>query len=144
LPLFDELGIHQCICLAAEVYRSCIVYEQQHAYDDHGPLSASDLAELKAGISWIAQSANRRHYLDLLFWMGFIGSLTVTAVTVSSYSHWVLMMAGIAEELSIKTWEDARTVMKRFLWSDLRCERIGRELWKLVEQRAVVVELGDF
>jgi hypothetical protein len=76
--------------------------------------------------------------------MGFIGSLTVTAATVNSYSHWVMMMAGIAEELSINTWEDARAVMKQFLWSDQRCERIGRDLWKLVEQTAVMVGLGDF
>ena len=70
-----------------------------------------------------------------------MGSLTVTAATANSYLHWVLMMAGIAKELGIKTWEDARTVMKRFLWSDRRAEQIGRDLWKLVEQRAGV---GDF
>jgi hypothetical protein len=137
-PLFDEPDIQTCICLAAEVYRSRIIYEQQHAYNSHSPLSASDLADLKAGISRIMQSANRRRYLDLLFWMAFIGSLTVTAATANSYSYWVLMMAGIAEEIGTKTWEDARNVMKRFLWSDRRAEQIGRDLWKLVEQRAAV------
>jgi hypothetical protein len=129
LPPFGEPDIQNCICLAAEIYRSCIIYERQHAYDDHGPLGASDLAELKAGISTIMQSESRHHYLDLLIWMAFIGSLTVTTSTNNSYSYWVLIMTGIVEELSIKTWEDARTVMKQFLWSDRRCEWIGRNLW---------------
>jgi hypothetical protein len=132
-PLFDEPDIQECICLAAEVYRGCIIYEQQHAYYAHCALSASDLAELKAGMSRIMQSANRHFYLELLFWMAFIGSLTATTATVNPHSHWVLMLAGIAQELRINTWEDARTVMKRFLWSDRKCERTGMDLWKLVE-----------
>lgn len=137
---FDEPDIQECVRLAAEVYRRCIIYEQQHANDAHDPLSVSDLAEFTAGIARIMQSTNRRHYLELLFWMAFMGSLTVTIATADSSSYWVLMMAGLAEELGIVTWEDARTVMKRFLWSDRRCERIVREFWLLIEQRAVRVK----
>jgi hypothetical protein len=141
-PVFDEPGVQECVAFAAEVYWRCVITEPPHARATSRPLSAANLAAYVAGIARLMVSAKRDAYLELLFWMIFIGNLTITTAGtttahVDTNSFWAHLMAGIAKELGVAAWEDARAVLRRFLWSNRRCEGVGRELWLAVRRRAV-------
>jgi len=132
--LFIEPDIERCMVFAVKVYRSRVLNEDHQLYT-LSPCSVPEVNKYKAGILRILKSPRRPHYLPLILWMAFIGSLTAGPIPIDSY--WPRLIHELAKELSIETWDEARLLLKRFLWLDRRCELFGRQLWGHVKQMRI-------
>jgi hypothetical protein len=127
--LLEKANLECCVSLAAEAFRIRII--EEYPVEVSASRTFSDLSNLA---SLILSDANWHHYQELLFWISFVGSLSARQATDPQYLYWLQMMLKMTLELDIWGWEDARAVLKKFLWIGRGCEIPGRKLWLQVEQ----------
>jgi hypothetical protein len=79
---------------------------------------------------------NTHGLLNLLFWAAFMGSSGVDAPEIGR--EWSNLIASIAANLGIGTWEEAMSILKTFLWLEPRSEELGKTTWLYAEALMIV------
>lgn len=101
-----------------------------------GPLAAKDLHDCLHRLleTEAPQDFSDRRVLELVLWVAFMGSLALDSV--EGRKVWAAMIGFVARKLGVESWEEARMVLRSFLWLDGRSEVLGRNTWDWVEGMA--------
>lgn len=85
---------------------------------------------LKAALMRTELLVHWRGHFELLLWIAFIGAHTTTQGSLRDW--FALLLSGINSNLGSKSWEQIKSILKKFLWIG-RCEILGSALWFEVE-----------
>lgn len=127
--------IQESVCLAAELFWMRVV--RNYAVSTYGgPLAAKDLHDCLHRLleTEAPQDFSDRRVLELVLWVAFMGSLALDSV--EGRKVWAAMIGFVARKLGVESWEEARMVLRSFLWLDGRSEVLGRNTWDWVEGMA--------
>lgn len=131
----DVPDIQECICLATELYWMRVV-RNYSARTYGGPLTSRELLEsLNRLLSDEHSQLFQENFLELLLWAAFMGSLATDAP--ETVRNWTEMILRVSLKLAVRTWKDARTILKTFLWLEPLSESLGKSMWDQVEAIAV-------
>lgn len=130
-PLLELPDVNLCTCIAAQFFSTVIVAD----FPIHAFPALHSSRNLFNAVSRLL--ALKTHgLLDLLFWAAFMGSL---AVDVPEHlREWLKIIASIAGNLGIGTWEEAMPILKTFLWLEPRSRELGKATWLGVEALGII------
>jgi hypothetical protein len=123
------LLIEECLCHGLLAYRMMMLRSIPP-----DPFLCFDVGNrLKAALMRTELLVHWRGHFELLLWIAFMGAHTTTQGPLRDW--YALLLRGINSHLGSKSWEQIKSILKKFLWIE-RCEILGCALWFEVESPA--------
>lgn len=123
------LLVEECLCHGLLAYRMMMLRsippDPRLCFDVGNRLKAA-LMRTELLVHWLG-------HFELLLWIAFMGAHTTTQGPLRDW--YALLLSGINSHLGSKSWEQIKSILKKFLWIEC-CEILGSALWFEVESLA--------
>ncbi len=123
------LLVEECLCHGLLAYRMMML----RSIPPDPYLCFDEGNRLKAALKRTQLLVHWRGHFELLLWIAFMGAHTTTQGPLRDW--YALLLTGINSHLGSKSWEQIKSILKKFLWIE-RCEILGSALWLEVETLA--------
>jgi hypothetical protein len=124
VPMISPTHVQECCRMAAAVHIKNVFRQI--------PLMSTVYNKLEMDLKALLLQTNVESlwegYIEVLFWVAFMGGLAATM----DRAWYISLIARICHALGITTWQESYQILEAFLWDDERCEAPGKVLWHMV------------